>query len=299
MTDRRRSLLHGTRRQVLVAMLAGGTAACVGGFPAERKMRPLALANLTVARELAADYGGTLRRVRAMGYSHFGFPLGPQSPRHPAPRDPIEVAALCQASGLQVGVVRLAHKDDYPRQMQIAARIGASIVAQSAADVFFTGPRPGHTTRAEFEGWMEKLARMSHAAREEGLRLVYHNHDWDHVPLDGKTPLELIGEGFAPGEVDFEIDLGWAAVAGVDPLGLVRDLGPRVLSMHLKDIDRSCDGRDCRRFVAPGEGALGYRELIPQLDAIGDAMACVEVDDPVDGLLAAASGAATVRRARA
>jgi sugar phosphate isomerase/epimerase len=166
------------------------------------------------ARELASDYAGTLRRPKAMGYSHFGLPLGPQSPRHPAPRDPHEVAALCTASGLKVGVLRLAHTDDYPRQMQTAARIGASI-------------------------------------------------------------------------------------AGVDPLFLVRDLDPRVLSLHPNDVLQGCDDRDCRRFVAPGEGDLDYRALIPELDRITDALACVEVDDPVDGLEAAARGAMTVLRARA
>jgi len=286
------------RRKVLIAMLAGGTTACAGGSLIAETQRPLGLASLTVARELAVDYAGTLRHAKAFGYSHFGFPLGPQSPRHPVPRDPVEVAALCRAAGLSVGVVRLAHTDDYSRQMKMAAGIGASIVAQSAADVFFTGAVPGQTTRSAFEGWMEKLALMSRAAREEGLRLVYHNHDWDHVPLNGKTPLELIAASFALGEVDFEIDLGWASVAGVDPLTLIRDLGPRVLSLHLKDVDRDCDGEDCRRFVAPGEGNMGYGALMPRLDAITDAVSYVEVDDPVDGLNAAATGAATVLRAR-
>ncbi len=261
--------------------------------------RPLGLTSLTVARELAADYAGTLRRARSLGYSHFGFPLGPQSPRHPAVRDPGEVAALCRAAGLQVGVVRLAHDDDYPRQMEMAAKLGASIVAQSAADVFFTGETRGKTTRTAFEGWMERLAVMARAAREEGLRLVYHNHDWDHVPLAGKTPLELIAASFAPGEVDFEIDLGWAYVAGVDPLNLLRDLGPRVLSLHLKDVDASCSGNDCPRFVAPGEGGMDYPALMPWIDRVTDAQAYVEVDDPVDGMEAATSGARTILRARA
>ncbi len=45
----------------------------------------------------------------------------------------------------------------------------------------------------------------------------------------------MIVRRFAPSEVD----LGWAAAAGVDPLALVERLGPRVLALHLKDIDRS------------------------------------------------------------
>lgn len=283
-----------SRRAVLGGLAAAGAGAIAGRVAfASESQRPLGLAHLTVARELAADYAGTLRRVRALGYTHFGFRLGAQSPRHEAPADPLQVADWCRQSGIAVGTVRLAYSTDYPRQMQLAARIGAGIVAQSAADVFFTGETPGQTTRAEFEGWMDRLETMAGAAREEGLRLVYHNHAWDHVALDGLTPLELIASRFAPGEVDFEIDLGWAAIAGVDPLGLIEQLGARVLALHLKDVDRSCTTGDCRQFVAPGDGDLNYRAMLPRLHRLTDAMAYIEVDDPEDGLRAAATGAQT------
>ncbi len=280
------------RREVIAGIAGLAAAGCTPQAlrtPASRA--PLGLTHLTVARELALDYAGTLSRAKALGYTHFGFPLGAQSPRQDEPRDPLEVTGLCQQAGLSVGTVRLAYTADYQRQMQLARSIGASIVSQSAADVFFTGPIPGQTTRAAFEEWMLRLETMAKSAQDEGARLVYHNHDWDHVPLDGKTPLELIAERFAPGEVDFEIDLGWAAVAGVDPVALLEKLGPRVLSLHLKDLDRGCSGDDCRRFVAPGNGDLGYSELMPRIRRQTDAIGYVEVDDPVDGMQAAASAA--------
>ena len=287
-----------SRREVLAGLVAAGAGTLAASVAAAKQgPRPLGLAHLTVARELADDYAGTLRRVRALGYTHFGFPLGAQSPRHQPPADPLQAAAWCREAGLCVGTVRLAHSADYPRQMQLASTIGASIVAQSAADVFFTGETPGQTTRAAFEGWMDRLALMAAAAREEGLRLVYHNHAWDHVALDGLTPLELVASRFAPGEVDFEIDLGWAAVAGVDPLALIEQLGPRVLAMHLKDVDFGCVAEGCRQFVAPGAGDMDYPALLARLQGLTDAIGYIEVDDPEDGLRAAATGAATFLRA--
>lgn len=285
------------RREVIVGMTGLAAAGCSRNalqfVPASRY---LGLAHLTVARELVLDYTGTLQRAAALGYTHFGFPLGAQSPRHDAPRDPVEVAELCRRAGLAVGTVRLAYSPDYQRQMQLARSLGARIVAQSAADVFFTGPKPGQTTRTAFDDWMLRLEAMARAARDEGLRLVYHNHNWDHVPLDGQTPLELIAEHFAPGEVGFEIDIGWATVAGVDPVALIERLGPRVLSLHLKDLDRGCDDNQCSRFVAPGDGDLGYSGLMPRIRRVSDAIGYVEVDDPVDGMLAAARAAQTLRR---
>ncbi|HSM54102.1 MAG TPA: sugar phosphate isomerase/epimerase, partial [Erythrobacter sp.] len=285
------------RRKVIIGIAGLPAAGCSKSLlHSPRPRKPLGLAHLTVARELALDYAGTLRRAEAFGYTHFGFPLGAQSPRHDPPRDPVEVASLCREAGLAIGTLRLAHSSDYQHQMQLARNLGASIVAQSAADVFFTGTIPGRTTRAAFEDWMLRLEKMARAAQTEGVRLVYHNHDWDHVPLEGKTPLELIAENFSTGEVDFEIDIGWAAVAGVDPVALLEELGPRVLSLHLKDVDRGCADSYCRRFGAPGEGDLCYHDLMPRIGQLSDAIGYVEVDDPVNGARAAARAALTFRR---
>ncbi len=181
--------------------------------------------------------------------------------------------------------------------MQLASSIGAGTVAQSAADVFFTGDTPGQTTRAEFESWMNRLEIMAKAAGEEGLRLVCRNHAWDHVELDSLTPLELLANRFAPGEFDFEIDLGWAAIAGVEPLALIAQLGPRVLALHLKDVGRSCVTASSRKFVAPGDGDMVYPGLFARLKRLTDAIGNIEADDPEGGLVTAASGSETFLRA--
>jgi sugar phosphate isomerase/epimerase len=203
-----------------------------------------------------------------------------------------------QEAGLAVGVVRLGHAESANRQMQLAARLGARIVAQSASPVFFTGSQPGTATRSEFQAWLPRLGELAKAAQAEGLRLVYHNHAWDHVPLDGLTPLEIISRTFAPGEVDFEIDLAWASLAEVDPLALVRELGARVLSLHYKDVDPALGPDPHAQLVAPGAGTLAYARLVPALDRLNDAVGYVEVDQPSDGLLAARIGARTIRAAR-
>jgi hypothetical protein len=73
--DRVRTTGQGaTRRAVIAGLFAASTAACASTRPfPPNPDRPLGLASLTVARELAADYRGTLLSVKAMGYTHFGF----------------------------------------------------------------------------------------------------------------------------------------------------------------------------------------------------------------------------------
>jgi len=70
-----------------------------------------------------------------------------------------------------------------------------------------------------------------------------------------------------------------------------------VLALHLKDVDRSCVTEGCRQFVAPGADDMTYSELLPRLHWLTDAIGYVEVDDPENGHLAAATGAETFLRA--
>lgn len=258
----------------------------------------MGLANITIRRELQQDYAGTLRKVAALGYTHFGFPLAAMDPRIPAGPHPREIAAMVQDTGMEVGVVRYGLAAPAQQQLEWAAELGASIIAYTAAPVFFRAEPMGRITRATFDQWLPQLDELADYAQAAGLRLAYHNHWWDHRPLDGETPIEIIARRFSPSQVAFEVDLAWAWLGGVAPLELIERLGPRVVSMHFKDVDRTRGPDMHDQLVAPGDGDLGYKALVPRIDRLTDAIGYVEVDNPADGLEAAANGVRTVFAAR-
>lgn len=248
--------------------------------------------------QLSADYAGTLARVAHVGYTHFGFRLAGYSVQDNGELSPQAKAQLVRVAGLEIGVVRYGMGGNFSAQAEAAAAIGARIIAISAAPVFFRGRRLGEATRAQFESWLPELGAMAKIASSLGLGLAYHNHWWDHVPLEGHTPLDLIAERYSPAEVGFEIDLAWAWLGGVDPLRLVESLGPRVLSMHFKDVDPARGDDRMAQLARPGEGRLDYPALIPHLDKVTSAIGYVEVDKPVDGVEDAIQAAIVIRRAR-
>ncbi|WP_379488520.1 sugar phosphate isomerase/epimerase family protein [Novosphingobium soli] len=260
--------------------------------------RPLGLADLTVMSALSRDYPATLRAVAAMGYTHFGFRLAGYGKSAAPELPPAEKARLVHDAGLAVGVVRYGYGRSFAEQARDAQAIGASIIAYSAAPVFFRGPALGQTTRAAFDAWLPELGTMARIAQDHGLTLAYHNHWWDHAPLEGETPLDLIAAAFSPAQVAFEIDLAWAWVGGVDPLALVTRLGARVVSLHLKDVDPSRGADRMRQLVEPGAGRLDYAALLPRLDRVTDAIGYVEVDTPADGMTAAANASRFLHNVR-
>ena len=93
--------------------------------------------------------------------------------------------------------------------------------------------------RWETREQIEETARLLNAAAEiaarRGLRVGYHNHAHElEAQIDGQTGLELLADLLDP-RVVLEVDLYWAARAGVDPAALLSTLGDRVVAVHVKD----------------------------------------------------------------
>jgi sugar phosphate isomerase/epimerase len=283
-----------SRRTALAGAGAIGIGLLTGcATPASHQSRPpLGLADATVLRELARDYAGTLAQVAALGYGLFGFRLsgyGGASAAEPAPEDK---ARMVRAAGMKVDVVRLGVRNvDYDRQLRQAVDVGARVVVMTTAPVFIAGRQLGQTTRAAFDDWLPRLRVLGEQARSLGLTLAYHNHWYDFIPLGGDTPLDLMARTIPPEILSFEVDLAWAWFGGVDPLALVEKLGPRVVSLHLKDIDRSRGTSPTDHAVPVGQGEMGYGALLPRLHALTTAPGYVEVDSSPDGLAAAAQAA--------
>lgn len=64
-------------------------------------------------------------------------------------------------------------------------------------------------------GWTalgKELGRISKQVRAEGMRLAYHNHDFELVDFNGRTGLELLFAAAGP-DLQTELDLAWVARA--------------------------------------------------------------------------------------
>ncbi|MET0964988.1 MAG: sugar phosphate isomerase/epimerase, partial [Nakamurella sp.] len=86
---------------------------------------------------------------------------------------------------------------------------------------------------------VQRVAEILNTAAEKatgyGIRIGYHNHDWElRLELDGQTSLEVLLSLVDPAVV-LELDTYWAAVGGQDVPALLGRLGDRVVALHLKD----------------------------------------------------------------
>jgi len=109
------------------------------------------------------------------------------------------------------------------------------------------------------DGSIAQLAGELRAAQAQasarGIRLGYHNHEFEPVPgPDGTTRLERLLELAGP-DVIAEVDIYWVTVAGAEPAELVRRLGDRVRLLHVKDGPADPRHRDAPQVPA-GSGRV-------------------------------------------
>jgi sugar phosphate isomerase/epimerase len=207
---------------------------------------PAALQLYTVREQLAADRKGTLAQVAAFGYAAVE-PFGILN-------DPDGLRADLTAAGLAVCSVHAVPAGDDAEPVARAARtLGTDtvIVPHLAPDLFAEADNVREAAR--------RLNEMGTWAADRGLRLGYHNHDFELSSLIGGRPaLEVLADQL-DAAVFLEVDTYWAAVGGQDVPGLLRRLGDRVRYLHVKDgpvVDRT------DLMTAVGTGRMPVAEIL-------------------------------------
>lgn len=123
----------------------------------------------------------------------------------------------------------------------------------------------------------EELSELGERLSKEGISLHYHNHDHEFASLDGRTAFDILVETTT--QVNFELDVGWVAAAGHDPVELLEELGSRVSLVHIKDVRT-----DSREPVKLGEGDVDLRACAEAARRTGAEWLIYEHDQPDDSM---------------
>src|SRR5262245_10804046 len=139
--------------------------------------------------------------------------------------------------------------------------------------------------RAQLDALAEKLNRVGREYRERGLTFGYHNHHIEFVPVDGVVPYDYLMSNTDPNLVKIELDIGWLATAGVDPVTYLRRHSGRVIACHLKDYDpRVATDVPQRKLVPPGAGTIDFAAVLAAMRETGVQHGFIEVDVSDDPL---------------
>ena len=157
---------------------------------------PIALQLFSVRDELAADFRGTLQKVKDLGYEGVEF-AGLHG------RDPQEIRAMLDDIGLKGMSAHVPLDEllaDIDKVVEDYKTLGCRYIAVPWLD---EARRPGQP------GYPQVLAdirAIGEACAAKGMTLLYHNHDFEFTKVDGAYALDRMYADIPAALLQTELD---------------------------------------------------------------------------------------------
>jgi sugar phosphate isomerase/epimerase len=144
---------------------------------------------------------------------------------------------------------------------------------------------PEHFETTEtIETVADRLMTMAETLTDRGITFSYHNHDHEFTEVDGQPAFDRLVAATAE-PLGFEIDCGWAAVAGADLVSMLDRWENRVSLVHISDADET------RSSVKVGNGVLDVSACASAVREHGVEWMIYEHDEPTDAMESVPHGA--------
>jgi sugar phosphate isomerase/epimerase len=208
----------------------------------------IALQLYTLRDPAKKDLPGTLKKVRDMGWEYVQWSGMPDLPADEIRKALDDAGLTCVSSHCGVE----GFETDFDAQVAFWKTVGNADVA------------PGgmmSDCRKDLEAWLRGAARLDAVGarlKEAGMRLSYHNHDWEFETFDGdeRAKIDILME--ATSDLCAELDLAWIFLGGADPAAYMKKFKNRCPMIHAKDcLEKRLLGRRAQ-FVPLGQGALDW-----------------------------------------
>ena len=280
-----------SRRQLLAgAGVASAGALLPASVLAHAKGRhiPPGIQLWTVKDDMAKDPAVTLKALGRMGYKRVEG-AGWHGRTAAQFRKMLADAGL-QMTSAHYGLRDLIDKTD--ASLAFAKEVGVRyVVASSPAPRRPLDPKKpwseGVAEAMDLAGWRwnaQEMERIGRRARAMGLRFGYHNHSAELIPYEGRIPLDEIVRLTNPRNVTLELDIGWVAGAGHDPVKIIRQHQQRIELLHIKDLvtKERVPGKMVKdeRTTVIGQGTLDWKAIFRALRASPIHSYFVEQEDP-------------------
>lgn len=247
---------------------------------------PVALQLYSVRDMMEKDFEGTLKAVKVLGYDGVEFAglFG---------KSASEVKALCEKYELVPISAHVPYFDmlENPEAvLSVYKEIGCKYVAV---------PYLTEECRPGTDGWastVEGVRKIGEAAKKLGIKLLYHNHDFEFVKVDGEYALDMLYKAVSEDLLATELDTCWVNVGGEEPASFVLKYSGRAPIVHLKDfvgekgngavyrligIDSDeAETKSTFEFRPVGYGKQDWYSIIAASEKAGAEWVVVEQDDP-------------------
>lgn len=256
------------RRDFLInSALALGALAIAPSFAFTSKKRPIGIQLWTLRDTLPKDVKGVLAQLGKVGFNEvetFGY-----SPKNGFFGTSVKdfKSMLCD-NGLKAtsnhfdfnGYIENGSTESLKSYIETANILGSEYV---------TVPHIVNNLRGKSIDDYKKLALKINQAAEickaSGLKLAYHNHDFEFEKFESTTGYEVLLNNTDKNLVDFELDLYWVVRSGNNPLQLFKEHPGRFKMWHVKDMDKN----DPKLNTEIGKGSINFKAIFAEAELSG------------------------------
>ncbi len=250
---------------------------------------PVAVQLYSVRDQLSTDFEGTLKAIKAMGYDGVEF-AGLYG------KSAAEIKKICAELGLTPISAHVPFIDMMadPDLLNVYAEIGCEFVVIPYLTEEY---RPGNP---KFQEVIDGAKMLGAKAKELGIKLAYHNHDFEFAKIDGEYALDILYKEVPADLLQTQLDTCWVNVGGENPADYIRKYAGRCEIVHLKDFvggksdnmyaligideDEKKDTAGKFEFRPVGSGVQNFPEIIKACEESGARWVVVEQDEPTMGL---------------
>ena len=189
---------------------------------------PVAVQLYSVRDEMERDVYGTLRKMKEFGYDGVEFAgLFGEAPE--------KLKAFCAEIGLVPISAHVPYDDMLADPAGVLGDYAALGCKYVAVPYLTEEHRPG---TAGFAATVAGIRKIAEAAKTLGIQLLYHNHDFEFVKIDGHYALDVLYASIPADLLQTEFDTCWVKVAGEDPVAYLKKYAGRSPVVHLKDFEK-------------------------------------------------------------
>lgn len=248
---------------------------------------PVGLQLYSVRDDMAADFEGTLKKVKAMGYDGVEF-------AGLFDRKPADIKKMCE----EIGLVPVSAHIPFAEMMEDPEGVISAyreIGCEQVVIPYLTEEyRPG---AERFQDVIEGAKILGEVCRKYGMKLAYHNHDFEFVKVNGEYALDVLYKEVPAELLQTQIDTCWVNVGGENPADYLRKYAGRMYTVHLKDfvgqksnkmyaligIDDGEQKKEEKQefsFRPVGYGKQDFPEILKAAEEGGAKWVIVEQDNP-------------------
>jgi sugar phosphate isomerase/epimerase len=262
--------------------LLGAAAMGLTGPSFAQRSIPLGLQMYTVRNDLAKDFDGTAKKVRAIGIRHVQANLTQSGKSSKDQRKLYDSLGISWESihaggdGLRGGL-----------DATIAEAKSVGIKNITCSSPLYPTERGSLMAGPSVDDWKKNadaFNKIGTACKAAGLTFAYHNHNVEFRKVGDVVPYDLLLQQTDPALVQMEMDIGWVVAGGADPVTYLTKYPNRYYSLHIKDLKNQGIPNTNMKMISAiiGKGIVDWKKVLPAAHKTRVERAFLEIEEPYD-----------------